>query len=175
MIRLFSSVVGNPIICIDNGFTDYKLTAFVVDTDRLAIELAVVQQPFNPKRYYIMPRSIREVGSQSIIINSDEDISEAEDLVRYQAIIDAKPFLIGYRVVSSSNQKLGFVKDLGFDSIHLTISKLVVRSHWTRRILTKDLLINRSQIIKIENKTVIVKETKTKARKTSAKLLPVSS
>ena len=175
MNRLFSTTVGLPIICVDTGITDYKLSAFVIDTDRLTIELVVIQQAFDSNKYYIMPRSVREIGRQSIIINSEDDISEANDIIRYQKIISSKPYLVGYKVVNSSKQKLGSVKDFGFDSTHLTINKLVVRSHWSRRLLAKELIINRSQVVKIDNKTVVVNETKAKARKTSAKLLPVSS
>jgi sporulation protein YlmC with PRC-barrel domain len=175
MIRQYSSVAGLPILCIDSGITEYKLAAFVIDPDRLVIELAVLQQAFNPQKHYVMARSVQEIGSHSLIVSCEADISDANDLIRYQKAIEAKPYLIGYRVVASSGQVLGRVKDFSFDTTHLTVNKLIVRSHWTRRLISKDTIINRSQIDKIENKTVVVKETKAKARKTSAKLLPASS
>ena len=172
MIRLFSTTTGLPIFSIDTGFTDYKLAAFVVDVDRLAIELVVIQQSFSSSKYYLMSQSVQEIGRYNILINSESDITDAEDLVRYQTIIGSKPYLIGYKVVTMSGQRLGQVKDFGYDATHLTVAKLIVRSHWSRRLVTKDLIINRSQIIKIEGQTVVVKEPKAKARKTSAKLLP---
>jgi uncharacterized protein YrrD len=98
-----------------------------------------------------------------------------EDLVRYQPLIRFGAKLIGAKVKTINDTKLGTIIDFSFDKTTFDICKLEVRSRWLLMPLAKNLIITRKQIIKIERNVVTVKENTVKNQKAAPELLPVSS
>jgi sporulation protein YlmC with PRC-barrel domain len=124
---------------------------------------------------YLLPTDIRFFNEQKILIDSDQKLSEFEDLVRYQHVITEHYSVIGKHVITSSGKKLGKVRDFLFDPSHYFLTKLVISPPLLRKFLVASLLIDRNDIIETKKNHIIVKENLAKIKKASPSVLPLQS
>lgn len=171
----FRQLIGQPIVGLQSGLTGYQLKACLIDPDTNKIGLLIIGSSLGSSHYYVLPQAVRGIDRDSIVVNSEEDISDNEDLVRYQPLIRFGAKLIGAKVKTINDTKLGTIIDFSFDKTTFDICKLEVRSRWLLMPLAKNLIITRKQIIKIERDVVTVKENTVKNQKAAPELLPVSS
>jgi len=174
MQLLASSLIGVNVLSIHSGQNLGKIAGWLVASKDLKIELFIVEV-LDKKQLYLMTADIRSlgVGAKSlVIIDSADKLSEKEDLLRHQDIIESKFNLMGLKVVTQSGKKVGKVKDLSIDYQDFFILKLHIKAKVLQRITNERLMIDRTDIVELKKDRIIVKDGYAKTKQSYAKVLP---
>lgn len=174
MQKLITAIIGKKVFSVHDGAAVAEVVGWLINKDNFKVELIVVAVPEMKAHKYILPAAIRVSTDRQIIINSQDDIAEADELVRQREMIASKYRLVGSKVETQSGKKLGRVMDFNFDYNTFYISKIHVVSHFPQRITRESFAINRSAVVEVQGDTVIVKDARVraKARRVGAKSLP---
>lgn len=103
----------------------------------------------------LLSRDIREIGTLGVIIDSSDELIDEEDVIKIKELSKLNFRLINLIVNDTLGHTLGKIYDYTFDIHTLAIQQLTVK-RTVLGIQTNELLINRSQIIEINNSAVIV-------------------
>lgn len=96
------------------------------------------------------------VGTNFIMIESADNISPPDEIIRLKEILDLGIELNGSKVVDEDGRHLGKVRDWSVDLKAMQLSRLyVVSSNWIKA-LSQDLIISRGNVVRIEKGRVIV-------------------
>ena len=175
MYILSSNLIELPIISLQSGQLVSKTKGVLIDSSTLTI-LALICEP---NEEFLGPilliRDIREFAIDCILINSDSNLSEAEDIVRLRPLIE-KPFvLMNIRVATEAGRRLGRVEDYTVDTGTFMVQKIYVHPTLLRGILGSSLIIDRSQITDISPKLITVKESTTSLPVSTEATRPIKS
>lgn len=172
---MYSDFIGKPVVSVQSGHPLGSLTDVILVSDSLKMTVCTVHSPESRAPLYLLPSDIRFFNDQKILVDSDQKLSEFEDLVRYQHAITEHYSVISKHVVTSSGKKLGKVRDYLFDPSHYFLTKLVISPPLLRKFLVASLLIDRNDIVETKKNHIIVKENLAKIKKASPSVLPLQS
>ncbi len=171
MQKFASALLNKKIFCFHTGRSIANVSGFIVDKSSLEIAILEVITLEKNEKKYVLTSDIRTISNNLIIINSEEDIVEANELVRYSDIIKENYKITRSKVVNQDNRKLGSVSDFTIDYENFKLSKLYVKTTILKRLIRTDLIIDRKQIVDVKDKTIIVKSTSIKTKQTQNKVL----
>lgn len=174
MHRLATEIIGATVFSVHTGNRIGEVTGLLVRHKDFKIELLVVKTPEIEKSLYLLSSDIRAYDNNKIIIDSYQELSEADDLLRHQVLIKEDSKLFNSKVETHSGKYLGKVKDYSLDTNHFFINKIYITANWPLRLLHERLIVDRADIIEVNNKKIIVRDATIKA-KSNAKVLPAQS
>jgi uncharacterized protein YrrD len=164
-----------PILSLHAGSPIGNIASPIIVPSSLQIAGFFVDSPLLEKKvkYILQANAIRELSQHGVVVNSIDDISPAEDLLRFEEIIALKFDPLECRVKTKSGTNLGQVSDYVLDGF-LSIRQLVVKPPMLKSLTSSSLRIPRSAIIEIKDRTIIVADTTKKIATTRlpAKLDP---
>ncbi len=176
MQKLSSSFIGLPVVSVQSSEPLGLLSDLVVKSEDLKIVLLVVSSHAKSKsKKYLLPRDIRFFNNKKVLIDSVQNLSDFDELVRYQNDILNSYRLPGKRVESASEKKIGKVTNFSFDPAHFYVTKLNVNPGFFKNFLVTNLLIDRSSIVETKKNTIVVKDNFAKVSKTATAPLPQRS
>lgn len=159
MLQLRKNLVNRPVMSLRTGSQIAMATNAIINPNNLKIEGWYCQERFGKKKLLILQsQDIRDVVPQGIVVNDHEALSAADELIRLKAIIKVNFEPIGKAVVTVGGQKLGKVNDWAAESSSLFIQKLYVSQSLIKNLSTGSLSIDRSQIVEITNRKIVVNE-----------------
>lgn len=148
--------------------------------------VAAVQKPIiNPHNLYIegwrvsdtrtseglilLSNDIRDVLPQGFVINDYDDLSSEDELVRLKETLKINFELVGIKVVSQSGKNYGKINDFAIETNNFYVQKLYVGQSLIKNFSGGTLSVDRSQIIEITNKKIVIEDPtiKSEARATS--------
>lgn len=100
---------------------------------------------------------IREMGRIGMIINSNDEIIGLHDVIKIEKLYELGFPLINMPVIDEHRRKLGKVEDYTVETNSFVIQQLTVKRGFFKAFTDTGLLINRSQIIEINDFGIIVK------------------
>src|SRR5438270_8826890 len=103
-----------------------------------------------------MMRDVRQVAKDCLVIDSEDEIEEASEIVRLQQILETKFQLIGLPVLTESGHKLGKVEDYTLELASYRVQKLYVKQPIMKNLLLNHLVIDRDQITDVTPKQITV-------------------
>jgi uncharacterized protein YrrD len=106
----------------------------------------------------ILMRDIRQFADDCVIIDSFDDIEDADEIVRLRDVIAKQFDPLAKQVVNESGHKLGKVEDFTINLKTFMLQKLYVHQSLIRSILFNNLVIDRTQIIEINDKQFTVRD-----------------
>lgn len=106
----------------------------------------------------LMTRDIRQLASDCIIVDSEDDLTDPTDLVRFQPLMEANYTPLDKPVSTESGRKLGRVEDYTVNLDTSRLQKLHVRQSLFHAWIGANLIIDRSQIIDVSPQHIIVRE-----------------
>jgi sporulation protein YlmC with PRC-barrel domain len=130
----------------------------VINPNNLKIEGWYALNHFEKGDFILPAREIRDFITKGLVVNDHDAMTHPDDMVRLKETLDIHFELIGKPVVSESKKKLGKVADYAVDESSYYIQKLYVNPSLLRGFTTEQLIIDRSQIIEITNKKIIVQD-----------------
>lgn len=166
MLLLGSTLIGTRIMGLQTGTQLAVTKAPIIDPANLQIVAYEVNGPLLVERpSFIRMADIRELSDVGMIIDSSDEFIGLSDVISIERIHKLKFNLIGLSVTDQSGRRLGKVKDYSLDSNTFIIQQLNVARGALKSLSDTELLIHRSQIIEINDKSIIVRTT---ARKLEA-------
>lgn len=136
------AVTKRPIVDPSN----FKILAYEVDGPLL-----------NERPSFILIADVRELSDIGMIIDSSDEFIGVEDVIAFKKIHDLDFDLINMDVIDESKQKLGKVEDFTLNTDNFIIQQISVKRGLIKSLTEASLLIHRSQIVEVNNQSIIVK------------------
>lgn len=158
MLVLGSQLLNAPVMSLQTGAQLGRFGAALVNPANLQIMAYTVEGALlvdNPT--FIRTADIREYGRLGAIIDSNDDLIGLEDVIRIKELYDLKFNPLGLPVYDQHNRKLGKVEDVTVDVDGFYIQQLSIRRGLLKSFNDTALLIHRSQIVEINDESIVVK------------------
>ncbi len=158
MFVLSHRLTDVALMSLQTGTAVAQTTGAIIDPRRLHIvAFSCEGRTLDVKPAIIHTNDIREVSDIGFIIDNSDAIMDPKELVRLKEIIDFHFQLPGIRVVDNHGKKLGTVTDYATDTLSFLIHKLHVKRPLLTSLGTAELIVDRSQIIEVTNKQIVVR------------------
>lgn len=159
MLQLSGMVINRPVMSLRTGTPVATAIAPIINPNNLKIEgFYCVDSMQRKKQLILLSQDIRDIIPQGIVINDHDVLSEADELVRLKDIIALNFELLGKHVVTSGRQKVGKVSDFAIDIDSLFVQKIYVTQSLFKNFTGGNLGIDRTQIVEITDKKIIINE-----------------
>lgn len=160
MLLMGSKLIGIPIVGLQTGTKLASTKAPVIDPSNLRVMAYEINGPLLSERpSFIRIADVRELGEAGMIVDSSDEFVGVKDIIALQKIYELNFKLIGLKVTDEAGHKLGRVDDYSLDSDSFVIQHLNVNHGIFKSISESGLMIHRSQIIEINNHSIIVRTT----------------
>ena len=160
MLILGSRLIGIPIMSLQTG-TKLAVTKLpIIDPSNLrvvAYEVDGTMLSEHPS--FIRIADVRELSGVGMIIDSNDEFVGAKDVISIQKLYELGFNPIGMRVIDELKHNLGKVKDYSLETNSFVIQQLNVKPGIIKSLADTELLIHRSQIVEINNQSIIVRAT----------------
>lgn len=169
MLKLFESTPGTPVLSLRAGGPIGTIMAPIINPNNLYIEGWHVEDGHSREPLVLLSNDIRDVIPQGFVVNDFEVLSKHDELIRLKDVLKMEFDLLGLKVNSESGMKYGKIDDYAFETKNMFIQKLYVAQPLIKNFSGGTLSIDRSQIIEVTNKRIIIEEPteKSTARATS--------
>lgn len=158
MLILGSRLLQTPVMSLQTGTQLATTLGPVIDPANLRILAYEVEGPLlSESPSFVRTNDIREYGRIGMIINGNDELIGLDDVIQIKKVYDLHFKLTGMHVIDDQKRKLGKVNDYTLETGDFLIQQLNVRRGFIKGITDTGLLINRSQIIEINNEAIIVK------------------
>ena len=176
MLFIGSKLKDIPLLSVRSSGQVGLATSAIINPNNLHIDGFYAHAMNNQNNGIIVDIDVREFTLSGIIIDDHEDITNPEDLVRLKPVIDINFQLIN-KAVFQNKRKIGKVIDYAFESNSLFIQTLYVQSSIMSGFGSKELQINRQQIIEINDDRIVISggENKSLVGQLKSTVLPSSS
>jgi hypothetical protein len=161
MLKMSSSLRNQPVMSLQAG-------------NQIAVAAEPIINPHNLKilgwwcvgasgnRLVLLTEDVREALPAGLAVNDEEDLAEPADLVRHKEILDIQFELID-KQVRTKRQKLGKVSDFSYND-GMFVQKLYVARPLHKVFISEDtLIIDRTQILEVTDKYILVRDTEIEA------------
>lgn len=108
--------------------------------------------------------SIREFSRLGMIIDSVDELVDANEVVHIRDVIALNFNLNGLKVETKKGNKLGKVSDSIINSENWQLQQLVVQRPLLKSFIDPELTISRNQIVEVDDYRVVVKDSEAKAK-----------
>jgi uncharacterized protein YrrD len=148
---------NRPVLSLRTGTQVAVAQTPIINPNNLKIE-GFYCQDSKRKRRILVTQDIRDVMPQGIVVNDEDVLSDAAELVRLKGTIDLSFVLMGKQVVTASKHKLGKVNDYATEVESMFIKKLYVTPSLFKNLAGGSLSVDRTQIIEITDKKIVVND-----------------
>ncbi|MBR3139116.1 hypothetical protein IKG38_03890 [Candidatus Saccharibacteria bacterium] len=173
MLVTSSRLIGAPVLSLQTGAPVGVTSEPIINPDTLKI--IAFKLTHHVKNNNILDvNSVREYSNLGLIIDSDEELISADDVVKISKILALNFHIVGLKVETKKGSKLGKVTDYTITPDDFTIQQIIVRRPAIKAIIDPELTIHRREITEVTDYKIIVKdEEKTiKARAEKEDFIP---
>jgi len=173
MYALASKLIPLPVLSLQTGATVATVKGLVLDPATLEVVAfsCVVAGHAGPE-IALMLRDVRELALDCVIVDSEDELTELDDIVRLKALRNENFTLIRKPVVSDMGRRLGNVEDYTINIQTNKVQKLYVKQSIIRSFFGSSLIIDRTQIVDVSPKQIVVREATLKAGAFSRDVVP---
>lgn len=154
---------GLPIISLQTSEAVALARTPIIDISYLEILAFHCLGAHSKNQLLLMTRDIRQMATDCIIIDSEDELADPSDIIRLQQLIQDNFSPLGKAVVSDIGRKLGTVDDYSINLESNRIQKLYVRGGLLRSWLGTNLIIDRTQIVDVTPQKITVREATIKS------------
>ncbi len=158
MLQLSVSYINKPILSLRTGGTVGTVISAIINPNNLKVEGFYCSDKFSKEKLILLSQEIREVINDGVVVDDHEAMSDENDLVRLKKIISLNFTLVGKKVMTDSKQSLGKINDYAINSDSMFVQKMYVTQPLVKSFNGGQLSIDRSQIIEITDKKVVVQD-----------------
>lgn len=170
-----SKLISCPILSLHIGGVIAHVTEPIINPDNLKIiGFKVEGKIIRENDANILPiESIREFSRMGMIVDSIDELVNATDVIKIKKALDIDFKLVGLRVVTRQNARIGKVSDYTVHIGDWSIQQLVVQRPVLKSFLDPELIIARNRIVEVDDERVVIKDerdkTKSRVSKVTAK------
>ncbi len=157
MLLLSSKITALPVMSLQTGAKIAQITHTVIDPATLDIvAYRIEDKKLDSDNWLLLASDIREVSDIGLIIDSVDELVKEEDMIKLKDTLALRFNLIDMNVIDDKKTKLGRIYDFTVDPIQFRIHQLYVKRPLIKSLQTSDLIINRTQIVEVNNKNIVV-------------------
>ena len=162
MLQLSKTYTDRDILSLQTGSQIGKTTKIIMNPNNLQIEGWLASNYLQRGTFVLPTIEIREFIPKGVVVNDHHALTPTDDLVRMQESIKIGFELFGKPVITERKHRLGKIHDFAVDE-DFYVQKLYVSPSLLRTLSTEQKLIDRSDIVEITDKYIIVKEAVVRA------------
>jgi uncharacterized protein YrrD len=159
MLRLSKSYYNQHVLSLRTGGKIGVAREPIINPNNLKIEGWYCSQNYENGEFILPIGEVRDIIAKGIVVNDHDSLTAPEDMIRLKKIVDLHFQLQGKIVKTEAKTKLGKVADYAVDDESTFVQKLYVNPSLLRGITENQLVIDRTAIVEITDREVIVKET----------------
>ncbi len=160
MLQLSGMIINRPVLSLRTGTPVATALAPIINPNNLKIEGFFCKS--GRKQVILVAQDIRDVLPQGIVVNDEDVLTDQSELVRLKDVIGINFELLGKHVETASKRKLGKVNDYATETGSMYVKKIYVAQPIYKNISGGNLGIDRTQIIEITDKKIIVNDLEAK-------------
>lgn len=173
MLQLSGSIINHSVMSLRTGAPVATATAAIINPNNLKIEGFYCLDSFDKKKQLVLLyQDIRDVVPQGLVVNDHDVLVEPSELIRLKDIIALQFELIGKPVTSVSKQKIGKVSDWAVETQTMFVQKLYVAQSLIKNFAGGSLSVDRTQIVEITNRKIVIQDPQKPVRTTGAQPSP---
>ena len=171
MIIDSTKLLNYPVLSIHVGGMIAKTTSLIIDPNDLKIVGFQLTGPEvgGDNGTILQVKDIREFSNIGMVVDSIDEFVSPGDVIKLDEILNLNFELIGKKVESKKGSKIGKVSGFSVNTEDFMIQQFVVQRPVMKSFLDPELLIGRSEIEKVTDEKVIVKDEEEKIRKRALK------
>jgi len=171
MLVVGSKLIGAAVMSVHVGGEIARTKSAIVDPEDLKVIAYVLTGPLlrGMTEDILRTDDVREYGKLGLIIDSRDELVAREDVVRIDEVVKLNFELVGLKVVTKTGKKLGKVNDYLLETDDFLVSKIVVQRPLAKSLLDPELIIDRSEIVEVDDYTITVKDEEAKLKEKEEK------
>ena len=158
MLQLSGSLLGRPVMSLRTGGEVATTVSAIINPNNLKLEGFYCQDRLSKQRVVLLYQDIRDIIKQGIVVNDHDVVVEPHELVRLKDVMALNFELKDKQVITESKNKIGKVSDYAVEIETMFIQKLYVTQSLLKSLGGGNLSIDRSQIIEITNRKIVVSD-----------------
>ncbi|HSW98848.1 MAG TPA: PRC-barrel domain-containing protein [Candidatus Saccharimonadales bacterium] len=163
MLQLSSMLINRPVLSLRTGTEVATALEPIINPNNLKVEGFFCQDNRSREELVLVGQDVREMMPRGIIINDHDVLALPQDLVRLNEVLNTNFVLIGKQVTTVGGRKVGKVSDYSIDTDSMYVQKIYVTQSLLKSFTGSTLAIDRSQIIEITDKRIVVTDLTVKA------------
>ncbi len=166
-----SKLVNYPILSLHMTGMIAKTSELVVDPNDLKVIAFKLYGPEVGRNSgdYLKTDDVREFSSLGMVVDSDDDFVEANEVIKLKEVLDLNFSLVGMRVESKKGSNLGKVESYTVNPDGFYVEQLVVRRPFLKSFMDSELIISKNEVVKITDDKIVVKDEESKIRERAAR------
>lgn len=165
-----SKLLNYPILSLHTASRIAEVKALVVDPNFLKIVAFEISAVSSKQRLFLDVTSVREFSKMGMIVDSDEEFIEQNDVIKIKETIELGFILENMKVVTKKKTMLGRVEDFMVTTDDFQVMQLIVKRPIYKALIDPELVIGRSEIHEINDNEIIVKSEESTIMKKSGTL-----
>ena len=175
MLKLSQNITDIPIMSLRTGHKVGTAKRPIINPNKLRVEGWYCHDIFSGQQLVLPFSEVRELIPQGLAVNDHDAMTEPEDIIRLQEIIDIDFQIIGKQVVTNHKRKLGKAIDYAVDPDTMKIEKIYISRPIYKSLTDGQLVVDRSQIIETTNKKIIIRDSDIKIESRNISPIPASA
>ena len=152
-----SKLLKYPILSLHTASRIAEVKGLVIDPNFLKVVAFEISAVSSKQRLFLEASSVREFSKMGMIVDSDEEFVEKDDVIKLKETIDLGFSLDNMKVVSKKKAMLGRIEDFIINTEDFQIMQLIVKRPIYKALIDPELVIGRSDIHEINDNEIIVK------------------
>ncbi len=159
MLIAGSRFLHSPVMGLQTGGELARTRREIIDPATLTIIAFELEGPLLAEQpSFLRIADVREFSDIGIIVDSSDEFVGLDDIVRFKDIYDLHFDMIGKHVLDEKKHKLGKVTSYTIDTVGFMIQQFSVKRPLLKSLTDTELLIHRSQIVEVNDTSIIVRE-----------------
>ena len=152
-----SKLLNYPILSLHTASRIAEVKDLVVDPNFLKIVAFEISAVSSKQRLFLDVTSVREFSKMGMIVDSDEEFIEQNDVIKLKETIELGFTLENMKVVTKKKTMLGRVEDFMVTTDGFQVMQLIIKRPIYKALIDPELVIGRSEIHEINDNEIIVK------------------
>lgn len=158
MLKLGKDLINISVMSLRTGSPIGTATSMIINPNNLKVEGWYVQDQFSKKKLVLLSEDIRDFIPQGFAVNDHEVLTEESELIRLKPILEIAFDLNGKYVASQSGRQYGRISEFAVETNSFLVKKIYAAQSIIKSFSTGSLSIDRTQIVEITNKTIIIED-----------------
>lgn len=152
-----SKLLKYPILSLHTASRIAEVKGLVIDPNFLKVVAFEISAASSRQSLFLEASSVREFSKMGMIVDSDEEFVEKDDVIKLKETIDLGFSLDNMKVISKKKAMLGRIEDFIINTEDFQIIQLIVKRPIYKALIDPELVIGRSDIHEINDSEIIVK------------------
>lgn len=149
-----------PVLSLHIGGPTAWVDSVIIDPTKLKVVGYYVSGPLVTEETgnVVEMSVVRDFSNLGMIIDSIDELTSVSEVKKLEKIVNYGFSIWNLPVVTKGGEKLGKVLSYVFDTTDGNIVQIVVKRAFFKGILDPELVIGRTEVVKVSNKEIIVKD-----------------